>query len=196
MFVEYAKAAAEDILIKITAWNRGPEPAPLHLLPTLWFRNRWAWGDKYERPQAVAASTVSMGGSRCSRSTNFTTASAGCSRKARRKCSSPKTKPTWSASSVSRIATPYVKDAFHATSSTAEQTAVNPEPRRDEMRRALSMLRSQPGQSWTIRLRLTDQRIPTGSRASANSSAPSSSVFEQRMKEADEFYAQRIDPQS
>ena len=37
--VEYAKAASEDILIRITALNRGPETAPLHLLPTLWFRN-------------------------------------------------------------------------------------------------------------------------------------------------------------
>src|SRR5579871_1527924 len=51
IFVEYAKATSEDILIKITAWNRGPVAAPLHLLPTLWFRNRWDWGDEYERPQ-------------------------------------------------------------------------------------------------------------------------------------------------
>ena len=43
IFVEYAKASTEDILIRITAINRGPEPAPLHLLPTLWFRNIWAW---------------------------------------------------------------------------------------------------------------------------------------------------------
>jgi hypothetical protein len=42
VFVEYAKAAPEDILIKITAANRGPEAAELHLLPTLWFRNDWA----------------------------------------------------------------------------------------------------------------------------------------------------------
>ncbi|MFY0537405.1 MGH1-like glycoside hydrolase domain-containing protein [Nannocystis pusilla] len=43
VFVEYAKAGPTDILIQITAHNRGPEPAPLHLLPTLWFRNTWAW---------------------------------------------------------------------------------------------------------------------------------------------------------
>ena len=42
--VEYAKAAPEDILIRITVTNRGPETAPLHLLPTLWFRNTWSWG--------------------------------------------------------------------------------------------------------------------------------------------------------
>ena len=44
VFVEYAKATSEDILIRITAYNRGPETAPLHLLPTLWLRNTWSWG--------------------------------------------------------------------------------------------------------------------------------------------------------
>jgi hypothetical protein len=42
--IEYAKADADDILIQITATNRGPDPALLHLLPTLWFRNTWSWG--------------------------------------------------------------------------------------------------------------------------------------------------------
>jgi hypothetical protein len=43
VFIEYAKSDAEDICIRIEAFNRGPEPAPLHLLPHLWFRNTWAW---------------------------------------------------------------------------------------------------------------------------------------------------------
>ena len=43
VFVEYAKGDVEDILIKITATNRGPETAPLRLLPTIWFRNTWSW---------------------------------------------------------------------------------------------------------------------------------------------------------
>ena len=43
VFVEYAKAGAEDLLIKITAANRGPDTAELHVLPTLWFRNTWSW---------------------------------------------------------------------------------------------------------------------------------------------------------
>src|SRR5207248_8945873 len=45
VFVEYAKADADDILIKMTAINRGPDQALLHLLPAIWFRNRWTWGD-------------------------------------------------------------------------------------------------------------------------------------------------------
>src|SRR6201990_1949626 len=43
MFVEYAKASPEDILIQITVHNRGPEAAEVHVLPTLWFRNQWSW---------------------------------------------------------------------------------------------------------------------------------------------------------
>src|SRR5205085_6284719 len=43
VFVEYAKAAPEDILIQLTVFNRGPEAAGLRLLPTIWFRNTWSW---------------------------------------------------------------------------------------------------------------------------------------------------------
>ena len=50
VLVEYAKATPDDILIRITAANRGPDPATLHLLPTLWFRNEWAWGPRGDRP--------------------------------------------------------------------------------------------------------------------------------------------------
>jgi hypothetical protein len=51
VFVEYAKAEPEDILIQITVCNRGPEPAEIHVLPTLWFRNTWSWGHKDEKPE-------------------------------------------------------------------------------------------------------------------------------------------------
>ena len=43
VFIEYAKESPEDILARITVWNRGPAPMQLHLLPTLWFRNQWSW---------------------------------------------------------------------------------------------------------------------------------------------------------
>ncbi len=43
VFVEYAKASPEDVLIRITVCNRGPDAAPVHVLPTLWFRNTWSW---------------------------------------------------------------------------------------------------------------------------------------------------------
>jgi hypothetical protein len=50
VFVEYAKGDVEDILIKITATNRGPDSAPIRLLPTVWFRNTWSWGGDAARP--------------------------------------------------------------------------------------------------------------------------------------------------
>jgi hypothetical protein len=46
VFVEYAKASPEDIAIRVTVWNRGPEDAPIHLLPHLWYRNTWTWGSQ------------------------------------------------------------------------------------------------------------------------------------------------------
>ncbi|MCZ6674720.1 MAG: glucosidase [Verrucomicrobia bacterium] len=48
LLVEYAKRSPNDLLIRIRAFNRGPEPAPLHLLPMIWFRNTWVWGCEHE----------------------------------------------------------------------------------------------------------------------------------------------------
>jgi hypothetical protein len=50
VFVEYAKESPEDVLIRITVHNRGPEAARLRLLPTLWFRNTWSWGEDGRKP--------------------------------------------------------------------------------------------------------------------------------------------------
>jgi hypothetical protein len=72
VFVEYAKAGPDDLAIRITVANRGPEKATLHLLPTLWFRNTWSWWDDAPKPSlrqvdappgtaAVAASHPTLG---------------------------------------------------------------------------------------------------------------------------------------
>ena len=69
VFVEYAKASPEDLLIRITATNRGPEPATLHVLPTIWFRNVWSWDGENSKPslrevdggRAVAAAHPDLG---------------------------------------------------------------------------------------------------------------------------------------
>lgn len=62
--ITHAKAAADDIVVTVTAVNRGPEPAPLHLVPQLWFRNTWAWGRDDRRPSlelsAADSGTVSV----------------------------------------------------------------------------------------------------------------------------------------
>src|SRR5262249_14249820 len=50
IFVEYAKASPEDLLIQITVHNRGPEAAEMYVLPTVWFRNTWSWHENAARP--------------------------------------------------------------------------------------------------------------------------------------------------
>jgi hypothetical protein len=56
--VEYAKAAPEDIVIRVSVVNRGPDVADLDLLPTLWFRNTWSWGRHAAKPSLEAAGSV------------------------------------------------------------------------------------------------------------------------------------------
>jgi hypothetical protein len=59
IFVEYAKNEVEDLVIKITAVNRGPDTANLRLLPTIWFRNTWSWGKADPKPELHASSSIS-----------------------------------------------------------------------------------------------------------------------------------------
>ena len=108
VFVEYAKAGPEDILVRITAANRGPEAAELHLLPTLWFRNDWApWIAEVSRAAAKPDSGRSRRRPARARSRRrircwgSTTSAA----KARCRCSSPRTRPTTNGSSPDKRAT-------------------------------------------------------------------------------------------
>ncbi len=55
VFIEYAKADADDILIRITAHNRGKSDAPIHIVPTLWFRNTWSWGYNDYKPRMMSS---------------------------------------------------------------------------------------------------------------------------------------------
>ena len=61
VFIEYAKASAGDILMRVTAHNRGPDFAPLHILPQLWFRNRWSWRKNAPaKPSLTATSNTTI----------------------------------------------------------------------------------------------------------------------------------------
>ena len=60
ILVEYAKADFNDVLVRVTATNRGPDAATLHLLPTLWFRNTWSWDDGTSPPQLTKLETGSI----------------------------------------------------------------------------------------------------------------------------------------
>jgi len=87
---EYAKAGADDICIRITAANRGPDRAVLHLLPTLWFRNNWSWGCRHHGCGSSATTTRLGGWSSTSRRP----------RRGPRRSSSPRTRATRRSSSA------------------------------------------------------------------------------------------------
>ena len=71
VFVEYAKAAPEDILIRISVSNRGPDAAEMHVLPTLWFRNNWSWWPRDGREAVVMKQIRSRGRRKCGRRTAY-----------------------------------------------------------------------------------------------------------------------------
>jgi hypothetical protein len=189
VFVEYAKATPEDILIRITAWNRGPEPARLHILPTLWFRNRWSWGENYDPPQVyrmnAPAGSALMGMDEYHYGKRWLLMEG-----------TPELLFTENETNMERLfqqksRTPFVKDAFHRFVIGGERDAVNPAMKGTKSA-AHYAAEIAPGKGRTIRLRLMDQN-PTEGRTSAPNyfGAPFDGMFDQRLREADQFYARR-----
>ncbi|MGO9604316.1 MAG: MGH1-like glycoside hydrolase domain-containing protein [Candidatus Binataceae bacterium] len=187
VFVEYAKASPEDILIKITICNRGPELANIHLLPTLWFRNTWSWGrtgDDYWRkpklwqaaPSEIRAEHETLGNYTLS----FATASEG---------NGPELLFTENATNTKRLwdidgAEPYVKDAFHRYVIDGERTAVNPD--KAGTKAAMHYEFAVPaGGEVSVRLRLSSTREA----GKTPLDDEFEQLFAQREREADEFYA-------
>ena len=181
VFVEYAKESPEDIFIRITAYNRGPDNAWLHLLPTLWFRNTWSRGTGGARPALrqtapglMLASHPELGEYRlyCDEAPVllFTENESNAER-------------LWNRPNAS----PYVKDAFHAWLITGRQEAVNPAGAGTKAA-AHYPLEVDGGGSRTIRLRLTAASPPAPF-------AGFEEMFDRRLAEADEFY-RRIAPGS
>jgi hypothetical protein len=100
VFVEYAKASPEDLLVQITVHNRGPEPASLHVLPTLWFRNTWSWGGESPRPQLRQSAPGVIAASHPELGERFLSCD-GAAALLFTRCSSRRTRPTRSACSGS-----------------------------------------------------------------------------------------------
>jgi hypothetical protein len=186
--VEYAKADVEDILIRITVTNRGPDPARIDLLPTIWFRNTWTWTpatpgaakprlarDGVSDVAAIALDEPALGRRwlYCDGGPAllFTENETHCER-----CFD------------GRSATPFVKDAFHRFVVNGETAAVNPaaEGTKAAARYTIDLA---AGANAEVRLRLTDQAPSAGSPPFGDGFT---SVFDARMREADEFYAQII----
>ena len=181
VFVEYAKADPEDILIRISVHNRGPEAAQIHLLPTLWFRNTWSWGDGEPKPvlrqignASIVASHPKLGERtlQCEGAAEllFTENETNASR-------------LWGQPNPS----PYVKDAFHRYVIAGEKDAVNP-AQTGTKAAAHYVLDVPAGGSKVVRLRLS-------AKPAANAFSDFDQVFAARLADADEFY-ERITPKS
>jgi hypothetical protein len=173
VFVEYAKAGADDLLIRIEVYNRGPEPAALHVLPTLWFRNTWSWGGDVPKPVLsgdggrihafhpdLGDYTLQIDGEH---ELLFTENESNAQR-------------LWGQANAS----PYVKDAFHEYLIAARHQAVNP-AHTGTKAAAHVELSVPPGGSKVVRLRLS-------ARPSGDAFNTFDSIVAKCRSEADHFY--------
>jgi hypothetical protein len=181
IFVEYAKADAEDVLVRITVLNRGPEAARLRVLPTLWFRNTWSWGIDDRKPglREIAKGLVEA------THHELGTYWLHCD-------GQPELLFTENESNAQRLwnqpnASPFVKDAFHSYVVSGARDAVNP-GRKGTKVAAHYVLDVPAGGSQTVRLRLAAARAVDGF-------ASFDRMFGSRIADANEFY-QRITPQA
>ena len=182
VLVEYAKAAPDDLLIRVTAVNRGPGEAALHLLPTLWYRNTWSWNPVGpERPvlrQGVAtAGHVVIEGEHPSLGARWLYCEGAP--ELRFTENETNTERLWRAPNRAR----YVKDGIGRSVVAGERDAVNPAAVGTKAA-AYHRWTLAPGESRTTRLRLANTPIPGD---------PFGREFDstctRRLAEADEFYA-------
>jgi hypothetical protein len=190
VFAEYAKADADDILVRITVANRGPETATLHLLPTLWFRNTWSWGREGEgywpKPALRRTGPTRIDAEHQSLGRYVLEAEPVAGQPV------PQLLFTDNETNAARLfgvanAQPYVKDAFHRFIVGGEAEAVNPDA--TGTKAAVHYVLTIPaGEARVVQLRLREHR-PSAAGAFG---AGFDRVFEARVHEADEFYAERI----
>ena len=184
VFVEYAKGDADDLLIAITACNRGPESARLRLLPTLWFRNTWA-GDTVTQKPTLRAVTTDDGAAVHALHAGF--AARAMPEHMYLYCDA--NVPllfTENDTNTARLygqpnVSPWVKDGINDYVVQDNQAAVNP-AQEGTKASALYDLEIAAGTSTTVRLRLTHM-VPGGTPF-----ADFDAVFTARMREADAFY--------
>lgn len=193
VFVEYAKESPENILIRITVFNRGPEPATLHVLPTLWFRNVWSRKQGLPRPvlqkvpTGASNSVISISHPELSDRFLFCEGAAALLF-------------TENETNNQRLfqtpnPTPYVKDGFNDYIVHRQEGAINPQNIGTKAA-ALYRITLKPGQFQNLRLRLSDLTpgLPTSEQESQF--APFGTNFDALMKmregEADAFYAKVV----
>ena len=189
VFVEYAKAGPDDILIRITIENRSATAATLHALPTLWFRNTWIWGCDYEgctvKPRisedganALLASHETLGDFR------FEIDQPAPFLFTENETNSLKLfgEPSY---------TPYTKDAFHEFVIGGKRGAVN--PAKVGTKAAAHYELEIPGNgSKTLRMRLS--AVNRSHRSDMADGPAFDALFAQRIAEADAFYRCKLAP--
>jgi hypothetical protein len=175
--VEYAKATPEDVLVRIAVANRGPEPAEVHLLPTLWYRNTWSWEAGATRPglRAVVGHA------------SIEADHAGLGRRWLHCEGDPALLFTENETNAARLwggpnAGPYVKDGINDYVVEGRKDAVNPDGVGTKAA-AHYRLTVPAGGSVIVRLRLTE--APEAARAFGREFQ---TIFARRLRDADEFY--------
>jgi hypothetical protein len=180
VLVEYAKASPEDILIRVTATNRGPGAASLDLLPTVWFRNTWSWGRPPDKPSLARPSL------RLSAPGTIELNEPHYGRRWLHADGSPQwlftenetdNQALWGSANSA----PFVKDGIARRVVEGAAGAVNPEPRGTKAA-AHHHLALAPGESRTVALRLAEAP------AAEPFGAAFAQVFSERIGEADRFY--------
>jgi hypothetical protein len=186
VMVDYAKNDPEDLLIRITVTNRGPDPAPIHVLPNLWFRNSWAWGRDARRPSMAMGKPVQQKNGKVktlvAHHWQLGDYQLYCS-------AADELLFTENETNTSRLygvpsPTPYCKDAFHAYVVDGNLGAVNPDAAGTKAA-ALYFRNVDAGETVTIDLRLASVRDGHLLKAPFTDFA---SLLTQRREEANEFY--------
>jgi len=179
VFVEYAKAAPEDLLMRVTVHNRGPDEASIHLLPQLWFRNTWSWKPDSVKPN-ISLTTQGVLTARHAELGSYNLYDDG----------KPEILFCDNETNARRLhgineAVGHFKDAFHEYVIHGNKEAVNPQCTGTKVG-ALHRLTIPAGGSRQVRLRLSksDNQKPF---------SDFDSIFVQRISEADEFYAELQD---
>jgi hypothetical protein len=179
VFVEYAKADVEDVLVRITVANRGPEPAAIHLLPTLWFRNTWFRDEKPMMPEMmqVKSGKGKLVVSSADPRTGQMFLHCEGAQELLFTNNESNEKRLWGGQNRS----PYVKDAFHEYLVHGVRGAVNPAKSGTKVA-ALYQVTVPAGGEVVVRLRLTRDAKLKGVGEDFDG------VFAEMIGEADEFY--------
>jgi len=184
VFVEYAKGSIDDVLIRITMANRAPDPAPISLLPTLWFQNDWSW--RLNSPKPVLKLQPSPGDLQMISAEHHWLGNMWLSFEKAEEVLFTENETNADRLFNAPNLSPYVKDAFHRYVIQKDHSAVN--PRLMGTKAAPHYVRTlASGESCTVKLRLT-REAPTADVLGLEFDR----VFDLRRREADDFYGQII----